>query len=167
MRAGRVNAAPDFESRGIEFEDVQSSEQLTVRIEELVVIDLRVFAEDPLPAGLVIGLRGAALDLIAQGVLALIGVGQVGVIEHDQARGQQQSGQQQRQGNAIQADAGGLEGDEFVIFRHHAERDQHGHQRGQRRELIEEIAGKIDKIVDDIENARCDAARCRRAARKT
>src|ERR1019366_965534 len=57
------------------------------------------------------------------------------------------------QGNAIQADAGGLEGHEFVVFRHHAERDQYGDQRGQRRKLIEEIAGKIDKIGDDLQNA--------------
>src|ERR1019366_9653665 len=57
------------------------------------------------------------------------------------------------QGNAIQADAGGLEGHEFVVFRHHAERDQYGDQRGQRRKLVEEIASKIDKIADDLQNA--------------
>ena len=124
-----------------------------IGIEELVVVDLRGFAKDPLPAGLVVGLRRAALDLVAQGVLALIGVGQIGVVQNDQAGREKHAGQQQRQRNAVQAEAAGLERDELVVFGHHSEGDQHGHERGQRRELVEQIAGEIQKILSDFDEA--------------
>ncbi len=84
VSAGGVNAPADFKGGRIQLEDIQASEQFMIGIEKLVVVDLRVFTKDPLPAGLVVSLRRAALDLVAEGVLALIGVGQVRVVQHQQ-----------------------------------------------------------------------------------
>ena len=47
--ARRVDAAANLKCPWIELEDIQAAEELPVGIEELVVVDLRVLAEDPLP----------------------------------------------------------------------------------------------------------------------
>ena len=148
-----VNAAADSKGGRIQLEDIQPSEQFMIGIEELVVVDLRVFTKDPLPAGLVVRLRWAALDLIAEGVLALIGVGQVGVVQHQQAARKKNAGQQQRQRDPVQTEATGLERDELVVLRHHSESNEHGHECSERRELVEQIASEIQKIQGDFDDA--------------
>src|SRR5579864_1153616 len=140
--ASSVNAAADFKSGGIQLENIQAAEQFTVGVEELVVVDLRVLTKDPLPARLVVRLCRAALDLVAQGVLALIGEGQVRIVQNHQTGPEKNAGQQQWQRDAVQAEAAGLEGDEFVVLCHHSESDQHGYESGERRELVEQVAGK-------------------------
>ena len=67
---------------------------LRSRIEELVVEDaarlarLRLLADDPRLLGVQVGLRRAALDHVAQRLLPAVGLGQVVLVEEEQADGQ-------------------------------------------------------------------------------
>ncbi len=124
-----------------------------IGIEKFVVVDLCAFAKNPLPAGLVVRLRRAALDLVAQGVLALIGEGQVGVVQNQKTGREKNAAEKQRQGNAVQAEAAGLERHELVVLSHYAQRHQHGDERGEGRELVEEVAGQVQEIESDVEQA--------------
>ena len=85
-RAGGKDAASNFKRMRIKLEDIQAAEELAVGIEELVIVDFVMFAEDPLARRLEVGLCGPAFDFIAQCVLALIGVGKKGVVEQEHAR---------------------------------------------------------------------------------
>src|SRR5580704_4160543 len=69
------DAPDDFEGLRIELEYIQAAEELAIWVEELVVIDFVVLAEDPLVSGLEIGLRGAPFYCVAHGVLALVRIG--------------------------------------------------------------------------------------------
>ena len=106
---------------GIEFEDAEAAKEILVRVEKFVVIDFAVFSEDPLVRGLKIGLRRAPFDLVAQSILALVGIGQEGVVQQEHSASHQTSGERQGQDQAIQADATRFEGDDFVVFGHHGE----------------------------------------------
>ena len=70
---------------GIELEDRDAAEVILVRIENLVVVNLVVLAENPLAVGLQVGLRRLALDLVAQDLLALVGMGDVELVEDEQS----------------------------------------------------------------------------------
>src|ERR1700722_6670735 len=153
MGACCVDAAADFKSGWVQLKDIQAAKQFKIGIEELVVVDLRSLPEDPLPAGLIVRLRGAPLYLIAEGVLALIGVRQIGVIQDQQAGSEKDSGQQQRQRNTVQAETAGLERDQLVVFRHHAESNQHRYERGEGRELVKQVASKVHEIESNIDKA--------------
>ena len=54
-------------------------------------------AENPLAVGLQISLRRLALDLVAQGFLALIGVRNVELVEDEQRRGEDSAQHEDRQ----------------------------------------------------------------------
>ena len=60
----------------------------------------------------------------------------------------QQPGKEQRKDQAIEADAAGFEGDDFVVFRQNGERDESGDQGRKRRELIDHQRNQIAEIVD-------------------
>ena len=117
-------------------------------------------------AGGCVGLRGLALDLVAKGVLALVGVGQIGVVENQERSGEENAGEQQRQRQAVEADAAGLEGHDFVVLAEHAESDQGGDESGEGRELVDEIGNQETEIVDDDEKGNAGGGRCRREARR-
>src|SRR5665213_2092551 len=121
-----------------------------VWIEELIVIDFRFLPKNPLPAGLIKSLRRAALDLITQSVLPLIGKRQIRIVQHHKPGSQEHTPQQQRQRDAVEAKSAGLKRDEFVVLGHYAKRDQDGDKGRERRELVEQIAGQIHKIEDDV-----------------
>jgi hypothetical protein len=133
----RVSAKVD----GIELEDGEVGELVAVGIEELVVEDaaglagLRL-AEDPILLGMQNGLRRAALDDVAQRLLPAVGLGQIVLVEEEQAHGRMAA---MDNGNhqPVKADAGGLHGDEFAVAVEHAEGDQHGDEHRQRRDLVE------------------------------
>ncbi len=94
-------------------------------------------------------MRGLAFDLVAQGVLALVGVGKIGVVEDEQSAGQQHAGEEERQGDAVDADATGFEGHNFVVLAEDTQSDQNGHQRAERRELVEQIRDQIAEVIDN------------------
>ena len=121
--------------------------RLLVGIEELVVIDFAVLAEYPLMRGLKIRLRRAALDLVAQRVLALIGVGQKSIVEEEHPTGEQASGEGEGQNQTVQADAAGFEGDNFVVFGQHRESDQRRDESGERRKLVHHQRNEIAEII--------------------
>ena len=79
-----MDAARQLEGVGIELEDGDAAEDVLVRIEDAVVINLVVLPEDPLAIGLQIGLRRLALDLIAQNFLLAVGVRDVELVEDEQ-----------------------------------------------------------------------------------
>ena len=80
---------------GIEFDDGQSAEQILRGIEQIVIVDFGVLAEDPALRPCV-GLRRFALDLVAQSVLALVGVGQIGAVEESKTPARKAPGKQKR-----------------------------------------------------------------------
>ena len=144
------NAALHLEADGIEFDDAEAAEEFLCGIENIVVVDLGIFPENPaLRAG--VGLRGLALDLVAQRVLALVGVGEIGVVENEKRAGENDAGEKQREREPVEADAAGLEGDDFVVFAEDAEGDERGDESGERRELVDEIGNQEAKIIDDDE----------------
>ena len=89
--------------------------------------------------------------MIAESVLALIGVREIRVIQHYERAPKHQSSHQERDRNSVQADAAGLERDELIVLGHNAERDQRSHQGGQRGELVKQVTGEIDEIAEDFE----------------
>ena len=136
--AGGEDAALHLKCDGVEFDDGEAAEELFGGIEEIVVVDLGIFPKNPaLRAG--VGLRRASLYLVVEGVLALVGVGEIGFVEDEKSCGDGDSGEEEWSGESIKADAAGFEGDDFVIFAEDAESDEDGDQRGERRELINEI----------------------------
>ena len=95
------------------------------------------------------GLRRAALDGAAQRLLAAIRLGQVELVEQEQADGQNGGDRNDGNDQAVEADAGGLHGDDFAVAIEHAEGDQHGDQYGQRRDRVEHAGGEVDEISAD------------------
>ena len=148
--ASGKDAALHLKSGGIEFDDTKAAEEFFVRIEEIVIVDLEIFAEDPaLRAG--VGLWRFAFDLVAKSVLALVGVGQIGVVKNKKAHGESEAGKEKRNGEAIEADAAGFEGNDFVVFAKDSESDENGDESAKRRELVDEIGDQVAEIVDDYE----------------
>src|SRR5438105_9284550 len=75
-----VNAVAELEGRGIELEDREIAELVSVGVEQLVVIDRRMLAKNPLAIWVQIGLRWAALDFVQERVLPFIRVRQIELI---------------------------------------------------------------------------------------
>src|SRR5256885_6725958 len=134
--------------RRIQLDDRESAEKILYGIEEVVVVDFRILSKYPTLRPR-IGLRGAALNLISQCVLALVRVRQIGVVEYDHHHRQCHANKQQRHGKAIQADAARFAGDHFVVLAHHAQRHEYRHERGKRGELIREIRREIAEVLYD------------------
>ena len=80
-----MNAAGQFEGCGIELEGRDVGEGVLVGIEKLVIVNGVVLAENPFAVRAQIGLRGLALDLVAQRLLPLVGGRNVELIEEEQA----------------------------------------------------------------------------------
>ena len=102
--------------------------------------------------GCEVGLRGAAFDLVAERVLPLVGVGQKCIVEQEHAAREQAARQRERKNQPIEADAAGLEGDHLVVLGEHGQRYERGHQRRQRRELIDHERNEKAEIVDHRES---------------
>lgn len=150
VRAGSEDAALHFESARINFDDAEAAEGSLSGVEDVVIINFGVFAEDP-ALRLSVGLRRATLDLVAEGVLALVGVGEISFVEENHAGGEDESAEEKRDGEAVKADAAGLAGDDFVVLAHDAERDEDGDESGERGEVVEEEGSEEAEIVDDDE----------------
>jgi hypothetical protein len=144
------NAALHLEGGGIEFDDTESAEKLFGGIEEIVIVNLEIFPENPaLRAG--VGLRRLALDLVAERVLTLVGVGKVDVVENEKAESENDSAEEKGKSEAIEADATGLEGHNFVVLAEDAESDENGDKGAERRELVDEVGNEVAEVVDDDE----------------
>lgn len=146
--AGGENAAADLEGGGIQFEDGKAAEEFFFGVEEIVVVDLVILAKNPaLRAG--VGLGRATLDDGAVGVLTLVGVGKIGVVEDEKSGGNGDTGEENRNGEAVEGDAAGFEGDDFVVLAEDAEGDEDGDEGAERSELVNGIGDEIAEVVDD------------------
>jgi hypothetical protein len=83
-----MNAAGELEGVLVELEDREAAEGVLVGIEDAVVINIVVVAEDPFAISLQVGLRRFAFDLVAQDFLLAVSVGDVELVEDKQPRGE-------------------------------------------------------------------------------
>ncbi len=83
VRALGVNAAGDCKRGAVELENGDIAELVAVGIEELVVVNVVVLAENPLAIGTQIGLRRLAFDLVVQRLLPFVGVGQIELVSEE------------------------------------------------------------------------------------
>ena len=86
MRALGGNLPHQLISGRVHLIDDHSAHDILALVEELVVVNARSLAEDPLALRTQIGLHGAALDLVAQRVLPAVGFRHIVVIEGEQSR---------------------------------------------------------------------------------
>ena len=105
-------------------------------IEIFVIKNAVAQAVDPLPVGTKKGLRGLALDLGAQSVLATVGFRNPVMIERKQAAAQHQPCQEDRSGQAEHADAACFERCDFIVLGEQAENNQDRYQNGDGREVV-------------------------------
>ena len=73
-----------------------------------------MLSEDPLLIGTQVSLRGPAFDLVAERVLTLVGTRQIELVEEEQARCQTDANHQHGHHDAVDADAGRLDGGDFI-----------------------------------------------------
>src|SRR5262249_13515220 len=81
VSALRGDLARQPEGGRIELEYVNAGYQLLTGIEIFVVKDPRSRTPDPFPVRVQVGLRRAALDLVAQGVLLAVGARNIVIVE--------------------------------------------------------------------------------------
>ena len=134
MRAVGGDAVRDLEGVRIELEHGDAAENIAVGIEELIVVNVGVLAEDPLAVGAQVGLRRFALDAVAQCVLPLVGVGKIELVGEKEHARDQSGSEQHRNNDPVKADAGSLDGGDFVRALQQAKRDQHRQQHAERRD---------------------------------
>ena len=103
-----------WKSLRIELKDRYAAEGVAVGIEKLVVVNVGVLAEDPFAVGPKIGLGGLALDAIAQLILPFVGVGKIQLVGEKEPAGHQDGSDHHWNDNAVEADASGLDGGDFI-----------------------------------------------------
>src|SRR5208283_4005068 len=94
VRAIGGDAMGDLESVRIELKYGDAAEDIAVGVEELIVVNVRMLSKDPFTVGAKIGLRGLALDLVAERVLTLVGVGEIELIGEKEHAGDERGGDQ-------------------------------------------------------------------------
>ena len=82
-----VDTVRDLEGVRIELENRDTAENIAFGIEELIIINVGVLAEDPLAVGAKVGLRGLAFDLAAKRVLTLVGIGKIELVRKKEHAG--------------------------------------------------------------------------------
>src|SRR5262249_47553546 len=85
MRAVGVYPMRKLERSGVELKDGKAAEQVPIGIEELIVVDIRMLAKNPLAIRIQISLRRFALDQVAERVLPLVGVRKIKLVEEKQS----------------------------------------------------------------------------------
>src|SRR5215472_13400845 len=91
-----VNATSDGEACLVELKDADVPELIAVRVEELVVVDGVVLAENP-PAVLTeIGLGWASLDLVVKSFLSFVGVRKIELVGEKKRHGEDCGGEDHR-----------------------------------------------------------------------
>ena len=105
-----------------------------------------MLAEDPFAVGPKVGLRRLALDLVAECVLTLVGVRKIELVRQEEHAGDQHGGHQNRNNDAVKADAGSLDGNDFVRALQQAERNQHRQQHAERRGGVKKEGRDVEQI---------------------
>src|ERR1700682_740906 len=117
MGARRKDAPLHLKSARIKLEHVEVAKKLGIRVIHVVIKQFRIFPKNPLATRLV-SACWAALDLVTQSILALESVGKVNVVEEQHRSCQDQAGRQKWQRQALKANAGRFERNNFIIFGH-------------------------------------------------
>ena len=152
--ASRKYAPRERKGGGIKFKEREICEFVAFGVKKLVVEDavglsrMRL-AEYPVLFGAQDGLRRFALDDVAQSLLPAVGLGQIVLIEKEEA--DRQNGGDGDDGNhqPVKADTAGLHGNDLGVAVEYAECDQHGDQHGQRGDLVKHAGGEVDQIFAD------------------
>ncbi len=153
VRAIGGDAVRDLESARIELEDGDPAEGIAVGIEELIVVDIGMLAKNPLAVGAKVGLRGLALDAVAQRVLTFVCVGEIELVGEEEHAGDQGGGDEDRDDDAVNTDAGGFDGRDFVGALQQAEGDQHRQQHAERRNrVVQEVRCDVEQIFSNRQN---------------
>src|SRR6266849_3741509 len=111
-------------------------------------LDFRSLAENP-ALRVRVGLRRTAFYLVVERILALVGVGEISIVEDDHRCAKRQTRKEKRDCETVEADAARFACDDLIVLAHDPQRNQHGHERSQRREFIEQIGSQVAKIVDN------------------
>ena len=149
FRAVGGDAVGDLEGVGIELEHGDAAENIAVGIEELIVINVGVLTEDPLAIGAKIGLRGFALDAVAERVLTLVGVGEIDLVREKENAGDQGGDDQNRNHKTVETDAGGLDRRDFVGPLQQSEGDEHRQQHAERRGVVKKVGHYVQQVFAD------------------
>ena len=142
-----MDAFGQFEGYGIELEGGDVGEGVLVGIEELVVVDGVVLAEDPLAVRAQVSLRGLALDFVAQRFLALVGLGDVELIEEVKAGADGGGDDEDGEDDAVDAGPGGLHRGDFVGLLQQAEGGEDGQQNAERRHDVDHRRRDVEQIL--------------------
>ena len=152
---GGEDASLEGEGRGVELEDGEVGEGVALGVEVLVVEDaggcagVVGLAGDPLAVGSGEGLGGLVLDDGEESFLAAIGVGEIELVEDEEAGGDQQGDEQYGRDDAVEADAGGLHGGEFGGAVEGSEGDEDGDEGAERRDVVEDEGDEVDEVFAD------------------
>src|SRR5690348_15740529 len=131
---------------GIKLQNTEPAKEILLRIEYVVVVNLRVLSKNP-ALRVCVRLGWPPLNLVVEFILALVGIGQVSIVEQHQRAGQGQPCQEQRYGNAKKTHAASLDGDNFVVFAHDSQRHKHRDQPGQGRQVIAQVWRQVPEII--------------------
>src|SRR5580698_283099 len=140
------NAVRDLKSVRIKLEHGNATKDIPVGIEELIVIDVGMLPEDPFAVGTKIGLSRLAFDFVAQCVLTFVGIGKIELIRHEKHAGDHHGGHEYGNDDAIKADAGGLDGCDFIGTLEQSKGDQHRQQHAERRGVVKKIWRYVQQI---------------------
>ncbi len=141
------DVALQAERAGIDFINVDAAHDAGDGIEIFVVINAVVLGVDPLALRMQVGLRSFAFDDGAELILAAVGVGDPEIIEREESGAQAEAGDQNRNGQAMGADAAGFERGNFVVFAEKREDHQDRCEHSDGREIVDEARGQEEMIL--------------------
>src|ERR1700733_2870150 len=101
-----MNALGDGKAGGIDSKDGEIGELIAVGVEELVVVNVTMPAENPATVGTQIRLRRLTFDLVVQRLLAFVRMRQVELVGKKQACGEHCGRGQHGREDAVDAGSG-------------------------------------------------------------
>ena len=142
-----MDAATHREVLLVQLEHADVAELIAVGIEELVVVDIVVLAENPLAVRAEIGLCGFAFDLVMERFLPLVGVRKIELVGKEEPGRNHGSGENDRVDDAINAGPRRFDGGDFVGALHQAEGHQNCQQHDQRCDVVQQIRSDIEQVL--------------------
>ena len=133
----------------VDFIDVDAADHAGGGVEIIVVINAVMFGIDPLAFRMQIGLRRLALNHGSKLILAAVGVGHPEIIEGEKSRAQAERSNENRHGEAMRADAAGLEGRNFVVLAENREHHQDRCEHADRRKIVNQARRQPEMILED------------------
>src|ERR1700676_1210018 len=88
VRALGMDTLSHSEAGGIELKNGEIGELISIRVEELVIVNIVMLTKNPAAIRAEIGLGRLSFDLIVQGFLAFVGVRKIELVSKEQSRRQ-------------------------------------------------------------------------------